>query len=44
VLGPANGTKPGGGLWALENYVWLTSANVQQGSIGDCGVSTRDGG
>jgi hypothetical protein len=37
VLGGANGTK--GGLWALEDYVWLTSGNVQQGSIGDCGVS-----
>lgn len=39
VLGPANGTKSAGGLWALENHVWLTSGNVQQGSIGDCGVS-----
>ena len=40
VLGGGNGSVPAeGGLWALEGYVWLTPANVRQGSIGDCGVS-----
>jgi hypothetical protein len=40
VLGGGNGSVPAaGGLWALENYVWLTPANIRQGTIGDCGVS-----
>lgn len=40
VLGGGNGSVPAaGGIWALENYVWLTPANIRQGTIGDCGVS-----
>jgi hypothetical protein len=39
VLGGASRSSPAGGLWALEGYVWLTPANVRQGTIGDCGVS-----
>lgn len=39
VLGGGNGSAPRGGMWALEDYVWLTAGNVRQGSIGDCGVS-----
>lgn len=37
VLGGATGTK--GGLWVLGDHIGLTSANVKQGLIGNCGVS-----
>ncbi|RSH76927.1 uncharacterized protein EHS24_003864 [Apiotrichum porosum] len=37
VLG-GNNTEPKGALWALEGYVDLVAADVQQGGIGDCGL------
>ncbi|KAJ9127299.1 hypothetical protein QFC24_000706 [Naganishia onofrii] len=41
VLGGGNGSVPAaGGLWALEGYVWLTPANIRQGTIGDCGMGS----
>ncbi len=37
VLG-GDGSPSRGSLWALEGYVDLVAADVQQGSIGDCGL------